>query len=209
MAVKRRRASHGEDGVAKFTTLMLKDKLKNVLDIGCGEEQTHVNYMNKQGLDAKGVDIAGDPFFKFNYNDYTFDDGTFEGITANHVLEHQLNPNTFLKKIHSELNEEGFLLITVPPLKHQIVGGHVSLWNAGLVIYHLVHAGFDCTSARVLEYGYNISVIVKKKTIQEVIPWTYHTPDILIMREYLPAGLAIKTFPKAITFTGDIKKLSW
>ena len=46
----------------------------------------------------------------------------------------------FLKKVHSLLNEGGYLAIIVPPRKPFIVGGHVTIWNAGLVLYNLILA---------------------------------------------------------------------
>jgi hypothetical protein len=39
----------------------------------------------------------------------------------------------------------------------------MTLWNEGLLIYNLIAAGFDCSEARIGVYGYNISVIVRKK----------------------------------------------
>ena len=71
----------------------------------------------------------------------------------------------YSEKINSILKEGGVLAITVPPLKNEIVGGHLSLWNSGILLYQLVVAGFDCREAIVKKYGYNISVIVKKNKI--------------------------------------------
>lgn len=81
------------------------------------------------------------------------------------MLEHQLNPNIFLKKVYSVIKEDGYLCIIVPPRKPIIVGGHVSIWNAGLLMYHLIHAGFDCSNASIFQYDYNIGIIIKKKVL--------------------------------------------
>ena len=51
----------------------------------------------------------------------------------------------FLGKIRNVVKEGGLVGIVVPPRKPFITDGHVSLWNAGLVVYHLVLAGFDCS----------------------------------------------------------------
>ena len=83
--------------------------------------------------------------------------------------EHQVNPNLFLKKIFNDLKEGGVLAITVPPLKHEIVGGHVTLWNAGLTMYQLVLAGFNCKNISIKSYGYNISVVLKKKVFKRIL----------------------------------------
>jgi len=84
-------------------------------------------------------------------------------IWACHVLEHQRNPGLFLSKCLLDLKEDGILAVSVPPAKDEIVGGHLTLWNAGLLLYNLVMAGFDCSSAKVIHTHYNISVIVRKK----------------------------------------------
>lgn len=101
------------------------------------------------------ADIVGD------YMDHRF---SVDAIWCSHVLEHQMNPGMFVAKMVSELSEGGVLAVTVPPLKHFIVSGHVTLWNEGLLLYHLVLAGLDCSNARVGRYGYNISVIVEKRS---------------------------------------------
>ncbi|WP_428982872.1 class I SAM-dependent methyltransferase [Paraglaciecola aquimarina] len=58
----------------------------------------------------------------------------YEALWCSHVLEHQLNPNLFLRKLHSLLEENGILVITVPPLKHEIVGG-MSVYGMGAYYY--------------------------------------------------------------------------
>jgi SAM-dependent methyltransferase len=90
-------------------------------------------------------------------------DGEFDCVWMSHVLEHAENPGSFLKKAFRLLRDDGVLAVTVPPHKHGIVGGHCNLFNAGLLLYRLILAGFDCGEARVGSYGYNVSVIVRKK----------------------------------------------
>jgi hypothetical protein len=134
----------------------------------------------------------------------------FDGIHAAHVLEHQLNPHNFLKKIFSELKEEGWLCITVPPLKHNIVGGHVSLWNAGLILYHLVLAGFDCRKAKIKQYGYNISVIVQKISIKEKPLLVYDGSDMNFIKKYIPSFKFNGATPKTPgAFNGNIQEWNW
>ena len=78
-------------------------------------------------------------------------------------MEHQINVNSFLEKIRKDLKEDGFLCITVPPAKHKMVGGHVTIWNPLLLIYNVVLAGFDCKNVAVKKYDYNISLFLRKK----------------------------------------------
>ncbi|SLN62620.1 biotin biosynthesis protein BioC [Aquimixticola soesokkakensis] len=112
---------------------------------------------------------------------------TFDCVIASHVLEHQPNVNLFLRKAHAVLREGGVLGLSVPPLKHQIVGGHLTLWNAGLVLYNLVLAGFDCRQPWIRRYGYNISVVIEKKSITPE-GLVFDNGDIDRISQYLPEG---------------------
>ena len=109
----------------------------------------------------------------------------YDGIWCSHVLEHMPDVGLFLRKVRSELKEGGLLAITVPPMKHEIVGGHTSFWNEGLLLYRLILAGFDCSQARVGRYGYNISVLVRKREYD--MPELEHdNGDIERLSRYFP-----------------------
>ena len=108
----------------------------------------------------------------------------------------------FLKKIFNDLKEGGILAITVPPLKHEIVGGHVTLWNAGLLLYQLVLAGFNCKEVSVKSYGYNISVVLKKQSILNYPELSYDKGDIEKLHAFFPKGFYEP-------FNGDVRILNW
>ncbi|WP_339668761.1 class I SAM-dependent methyltransferase [Dasania marina] len=183
---------------------------ETVLDIGSGEG-LHGYLLRGMGKSVTSIDYGESLYFKkkekhydcitADYGSYKFD-CPFDAIWASHVLEHQLNPNIFLKKIHSDLKEGGVLAITVPPLKHEIVGGHVTLWNAGLLLYQLVLAGFNCREASIKSYGYNISVVIKKESIKSYPEISYDSGDIDKLSEFFPKGFSEP-------FDGDIKLLNW
>ncbi|MDR0486587.1 MAG: class I SAM-dependent methyltransferase [Elusimicrobiota bacterium] len=181
-----------------------------ILDIGCGAEQPHSQKMREQNLQPKTCDYYDNCDFFGNFNDIEFEE-SFDAIWASHVLEHQPNVNLSLNKIRSILKEDGILAITVPPLKHQIISGHVSLWNGGLLLYHLILAGFDCRNASLKQYGYNISVILKKKTIDIREKLNYGVNDLEIIREFLPPAINFKNSPyhSGREFDGDISAINW
>lgn len=189
-------------------------EFKNVLDLGCGEGW-HTRHFAKRGKKVTAVDYRQHERLnireleKFNV-EFIFQDimeytsvGQVDALWCSHVLEHQLNPNLFLIKLHSLLKEDGVLAITVPPLKHEIVGGHVTIWNAGLLLYHLVLAGFDCAGASILRYGYNISVIVNKRSIVLPKEIGFCNGDIEKLAKYLPTGELTQGF------NGDIAEHNW
>lgn len=184
-------------------------QFNSVLDIGSGAG-SHSKIFADHGKVVTALDYGTSIYYKKkeNYTELIGDfnqiefDNKFDCIWASHVLEHQLNVNQFLKKIHLILNEGGVLSITVPPPKHNIVGGHVSLWNIGLVIYHLVLAGFNCRNIHAYCYGYNQSIILKKQTITLPTNLSYDSGDIELLSEFFPVGAKQN-------FNGNIKKLNW
>ena len=144
----------------------------------------------------------------------------YDALWVHHVTEHILDPHVFMVKLHSMLREGGILALTVPPLKSQIVGGHVSVWLGGLLIQHLVRAGFDCKYMRLFKQSYSIGVLLKKRTITETIKWRHDRGDICqLMEPYLPIGLKRSAGLKAAdrakgddcmdAFEGNLLSLNW
>ena len=150
-----------------FYKLLKEYDFKTVLDIGCGTGE-HAKLFREAGKDVTTISLSApaDVIGDFNYPPPTIiADTPYDCIWASHVLEHQTNVGIFLERCRYLMDDGGILAITVPPLKHDIVGGHVSRWNAGTLLYNLVLAGFDCSNAAVRTYGYNISVILEKVPI--------------------------------------------
>ena len=182
---------------------LVKDYLFNtLLDIGSGPKSAAYSLFTDNDKTVTRQDINPDyqPDLLGDFNNLTTDK-LYDCIWCSHVLEHQLNVNHFLTKIFHTLKDGGVLAITIPPLKEEIVGGHVTLWNAGLLLYNLILAGFDCKNAAVKSYGYNISVIVEKKTA--ILPnLNYDTGDINALNEFFPLGVFEG-------FDGNIQELNW
>lgn len=98
-----------------------------VLDIGSGEGH-HTDVFIRHGKSVTAIDYGKSIYFEkraqerrleaivANFNDATFD-RQFDCIWCSHVLEHQLDPHSFLRKVHSLLKEGGILAITVPPIQ--------------------------------------------------------------------------------------------
>ena len=158
-------------------------KFDSVLDICCGDG-FHSDVFRESGKRVTTID---------HNNEYADYKGIYQNIEFQphdltwccKALEHQLNPHDFLRKIRKETKVGGHTCITVPPLKHDITGGHVSLWNAGLLLYHLVLAGFDCSNAHVKTYKYNVSVIAQAAEF-DLPPLLYDNGDIEILKPWLP-----------------------
>ena len=160
-------------GQALMRLLHQYGDVRTVLDVGSGVGQ-HADVMREHGKEVTTIsmippaDVVGD----FMQHEFPI----FDAIWASHVLEHQLDVNAFLKKCYRTLKPDGVFAVTVPPLKHEVVGGHLNLFNSGTLLYNLILAGFDCSRARVspcyvagpMNFPYNLSVIVRKK--EAVLP---------------------------------------
>lgn len=197
------------------------ENINTVLDIGCGEGYQSKEFLRK-GKKVTAIDygksgritlceenenfqlIIGD------FNNILVGD-KYDCVWAAHVLEHQLNPHLFLRKVVDCVDEGGIIAITVPPYKAEIIGGHVSLWNAGLLLYHLILAGCDCSNAHVKKYGYNISVVVEKKSIEPFNVVTYDVGDIKKLRQFFPKEIRFyeEYLHRDTPFDGNILELNW
>jgi SAM-dependent methyltransferase len=182
---------------------LLQLEFKTILDIGSGDGQ-HADRFRAAGKLVTEVDlnpsrpgVINQPYENFNL-DSTM---RFDCLWCCHCLEHQPNVNSFLTKMHNDLLLGGILAITVPPLKHSIVSGHLSLWNGGLLLYNLILARFDCRRAMVKKSGYNITVIVRRNEIK-LPQLVYNTGDLARLAPYFPPGLNEG-------FNGDIEELNW
>ncbi len=185
-------------------TVLEKYRFQTVLDIGCGQG-LHSAIFRQHLKTVIGIDASthwGTPELVADFLTHTFSE-PFDLVWCSHVLEHQPNVQQFLHKVYAVLKPGGILAITVPPRKPNIVGGHVSIWNAGLLLYNLILAGFDCRDAMVLQYDYNISIILRKSHAS-LPPLKMDCGDIELLAPYFPRSL------KAIQdFSGDITEMQW
>ena len=204
-------------GGEAMDALLAEKGIKRVLDVGCGAGD-QAKYMADAGKQVVGIDLVCKPNSYDPLNggriltvkgDYLAEETIFaeqfDAIWCSHMLEHVFDPQAALRKMLGNLKDGGLLAITVPPAKHSIVGGHFTLWNAGLLLYHLVLAGFNCSQARVKQYDYNISVLVRKSELPSIaIPEDSNYP-VALLKDFFPSGI---DWEHGI-FNGDIKNLNW
>ena len=129
-------------------------------------------------------------------------DRYYHALWCSHVLEHQTNIKGFLKTCLSVMGIGAWLFFLVPPMKTKVVGGHVSVWFPGLLLYNLVLAGIDCREAHVKRLGYNIACFVKYKPCV-VPPLKNDVGDIKTLAPWLPEGMGRQGFE------GDFDELNW
>lgn len=196
-----RRRPAGVYEKVKFAGIGLKTLIENyefetVLDVGAGAG-VHARVLHDFGKKVTKLDFGTSV-----YAQRTEKDGirtiladinkvelneTFDCIWASHVLEHQPNVGHFLQRLKLWTKPEGIMAISVPPAKFTLVGGHLSLWTPGLLVYNLVMNGIDCSDAKVLHYGYNITAIIRNRHI-EPADLHYDTGDVNRLAAFMPEG---------------------
>lgn len=177
---------------------LLSMEFSTVLDVGSGAGE-HARAMREASKQVTTIAYTGEADIIGDYCET--DVGQFDAIWASHVLEHQPDPGKFLRKCYADLSDNGILAVTVPPMKPSIVGGHLTLWNAGLLLYGLILAGFDCSQAMVKTYGYNVSVIVRKRPAD--------LPDLHMDRGDIERLAHLFPMPVKQGFNGNIASINW
>lgn len=200
-------------GSEALRRLMEYDDVKSVLDVGSGAG-AHAAVMRANGKMVTTVSLEAPADHLCDYVGNRQIKSGFDAIWASHVLEHQPNVNAFLVQCFSDLRNDGVLAVTVPPHKPNVVGGHLTTWNAGILLYNLIIAGFDCREARVSDcYSsgtapdgkpyprYNLSVIVRKRKA-ELPPLRFDAGDVARLAEFFPC-------PVTDGFDGRLPSIRW
>jgi len=182
-------------GQKAFDFLMaIQDRFDTVQDVGAGNGSIAERFrgagkkVTTIGL-GEGYDMEVDMDISYQQFIFTRINSSFDLIWCSHALEHALNVGTWLDNIVTACKPHGLIAITVPPAKSYIVGGHVSLWNAGLLLYRMVLAGMDCSGAHVMQGGYDISVVVEYRPI--TLPTLKHdSGDIKRLARWFPGNVS-------------------
>lgn len=149
-------------------------KISNVLDVGLGYG-FHCEYFASKGLETTGISshvteeleiaarTAGYTVQKMDMHFLCLPDGNFDLVWSHHSLEHSFSPLLALREWYRVLKPEGYLAVSVPPHKHDIVSGHFNVgWSIGQLMYLLGICGYDLKSSYFIEDGYNVRALVKR-----------------------------------------------
>lgn len=171
---------------------------ETVLDVGSGNDE-HASAFRARGKTVTTVDKNCPADFQGAYTEFPYNE--YDCVWSSHMLEHCTDPGINLIQMCLNLKEGGILGLTVPPSIGTVVIGHPIKWDAGHLVYNLVLAGFDCREVRIKEYGYNISILLKKK--RNCLTGLYMgRHDFSKVNEFMPEGLKLG-------MRSDVKELNW
>lgn len=169
---------------------------KNVIDVGSGGG-FHANSFAKSGAEVDCIDFGTSVYAKnSSYQNLSIRHGDFNAmdisekydvVWASHVLEHQRNIGLFIDKLISCCNKNGKVIITVPVPHRRVLGGHLSLWSPGLLIYNVVMAGIDLSESIVLKGREEYSLVFSPKRVELPGCITFDKGDIKKLAPLLPS----------------------
>jgi len=195
--------------VSKFLIpYTLRFDFDHILDIGSGRSEVAAKSWLDNGCRVSAIDIQNNSIIKHDKYEFIQADfldwepkGTYQAVYASHILEHIQDTGVFLRKVHSLLSDDGVFFIVVPPFKHNIVGGHIHVWNMGLLMYNLILSGFDVVNGHFIKHGYNIVGIVRKSTLS-LPKLFYDRGDIELLEDHFPPVIRQN-------ISGDINEWNW
>jgi len=142
--------------------------VRRVLDVGLGYG-LHCRWFAERGKETLGIDAALSPeahgeaarrgysVREMDMHHLELPDGTFDLVWSHHTLEHSFSPFAALLEWRRVLRPGGYLAITVPPHKSQVVSGHFTVgWSIGQLAYLLYCTGYDVEHGRFVREGYNV-----------------------------------------------------
>ncbi len=148
--------------------------VNTILDVGAGYG-LHCEWFAQQGKDVTAIvsrpsadlaALASRTGFSMAVGDMHFldiPDASIDMVWSSHALEHSFSPLWALWEWRRVLKAEGYLAVTVPPHKTEIVGGHFNVgWSLGQLVYLLGCVGFDITNGSFLVEGYNVRGLVRR-----------------------------------------------
>lgn len=197
-----------------FNKIVNEINFKTLLDVGCGKgihakmfadmgkQVTAITLENDRGYDGVFIKDYGELIIG-SFLDISID-RVYDVIWVSHVLEHVEDIDGFLRKVKDVIKPGGTLAITVPSREKNITLTHIHNFNGGRLLRYLLFAGFDVRNAEILEYGFNLSIVLKD------VKYLDENLDNNRLFEFLPKGIEVNlTWDNMPYFDGDIKELNW
>jgi SAM-dependent methyltransferase len=176
----------GIDGAKECVDFLLKTrKFDSILDIGCGRLPYKPQFKNTEyvGIDLfKKVDDECITIADFREHDFG---RKFDCVFSSHVIEHIPDTEAFLRRVKHYVKDGGTMCILFPKPKPEVVGGHVHIFNPGILLYNLTRIGIDCSDWDVVERSYTYGIMGTCKKVPEK-DLVYGSGDIEMLSDQFP-----------------------
>jgi SAM-dependent methyltransferase len=210
-------------GVIELLECASIDHATTVLDVGMGRGQLS-KWFSEKGKKVTGTGINIDSYdmdyktLRDKYHieivdcfadDMPFEDNSFNIILMSHILEHVSNVGNTLKEVRRVLDENGTLLLFVPPHTDYVCAGHISMgWNIGQLMYVLLINGFDVKNGSFAEHKGSVCAFVKKSRLElPLLRGDRGDIHILNLNGFWP--LDVRSSDLNDGFIGKIKAVNW
>ncbi len=132
------------------------------LDVGCGNDY-NIEILKKYGWQAKGFEvgerkIVGEVFFDTDIKKVNFRQ-KFDYIRVWHVLEHVRNPDQFLDKLYSLLEDQGRVVFGLPNTKSFYAMIFGKYWYNRDIPRHLINYNVDNLKIILSRHGFNVEKV--------------------------------------------------
>lgn len=158
--------------------------VEKVLDVGCGEDVIAFPYFSRWGVEYLGVSLDGGDKVntrKMDMSFLEFEDNSFGGIFARHVLEHSPMPLLTLMEWHRVSNKYLFLILPNPDHFGYIGRNHYSVMSHPQINWLLRRAGWK---------------ILEKSIVPEEFRFICEKMPLLSYEGYVEAPLDSKVYEK-------------
>ena len=110
----------------------------------------------------------------------------YDVVWASHVLEHQKNVGLFIEKLLACTADDGTVVITVPDQHRLMLGGHLTHWSPGLLLYNCVLAKNDMRESKIIRGSNEWTLVFNLKEIELPKNLTFDFGDIDKLSDFLP-----------------------
>lgn len=160
----------GVPGARECTQYVVNNfKFENVLDLGCGF-CPYLNTFTGKGIKYTGIDSFNPQVLKkisaqknvelinANFMAHNFGDRKFDCVYSSHVIEHVADTEAYIRKLKGLVKEGGIMCIIWPKPKPEVVGGHVHIFNPGMMYYNVTRTGINCSQWKCVEKDYSFCI---------------------------------------------------
>ncbi len=138
-----------------YGTMILSQKIVNVVGIDKNEEYLNIarTKYHSNNINYKCIDLDAESIIE-----------KYDGIVCFETLEHLKYPKKFLNNLYDILNDNGFIILSIPNSKYEIIENGKNKDS-----FHLHIFKYDEIIKMLKEVGFNIEKVYGQSYINEIV----------------------------------------